>query len=454
MYGSCLTRATRWVALPAFAGLLTMTAAAQSLQLGRVQTQPAQGSMHVLHVLVGDVDGDRFGTALATVPDLDGDGFDDLLVGAPNRKSETYSTIGHAYVFSSATGLLLREHTGWSKGDRFGHSVARLGDLDGDGVDDYGGGAIWAVNPENPDSGPQYPGRVRVVSGASGLTLFELPGEGEGECFGASLGALSDVDGDGTPEFMVGVRLAGATPGSGWVKEGEVRLLSGATGQVLGLSQGEGSGDWLGGAAAMLGDQDGDGSVDVAAGAFGYPAGAMHGMVRVLSGSTASTMAEFTGSTPGEGYGYAVATLPDLDGDGRQELAVGAPYFDGNRGRVEIVSPSTGASLLALEGLQSGEHFGIAVSPAADLDGDGKLDVAVGASFWGDEQGRVLILSSVSGKLLASLIGPGGPGERLGETLHLMPDLTGDGLPELAVGAPLSPVPLHIGRVFIVSPRP
>jgi hypothetical protein len=397
----------------------------------------------------GPTYGDYLGSAIAHLPDLNGDGLAELLVGAPNRQSWGLGTVGHAFVLSGADGAVLRVHAGWNEGDRLGHSVAALPDLDGDGVADYGAGAIWALNLDDPD-GPELPGRVAAWSGATGHALLGVGGIGKWECFGAALAGLGDIDHDGVGDLLMTAQFGGAPEGEATLAPGHVRFVSGATGATLMQVEGEFPGDRLGWSAVALPDVDGDALPDVAAAAWQWPAGGARGEVLILSGADAAVLAHFEGVEPSEAFGLALAALPDIDGDGLADLAIGAPGAQADRGYVAIVSPATGKTLATIAGLETGERFGSSLTPIGDRTGDGVTELAIGAPKWALSSGRVLIVSPASGKFVGKVSGEL-PGGRFGTALDAVPDLDGDGHDELAIGAPTAPSPKGYGQVHVVS---
>ena len=437
----------------AVAAVLGMLVAPLSAQMSvTVRSQGGGPTLQTppLFAVEGPSQGDRLGASIATLSDLDGDGIAELLVGAPNRHPLDYGTTGHVLLLSGADGFVLREHAGWNNGDRMGHVVAQLPDLDGDGVPDYGGGAVWAQNFVEPHGGPASPGAIAAWSGATGAPLLSVIGSGKWECFGAALDALSDIDGDGVDDLLITARFGGAPDGDATVAPGHVRFVSGATGATLAQVVGDGPGDLLGWTAIALPDLNADGLRDVAAASWAWPSGQAIGQVLVLSGADGSTLGHFEGSGPGASFGYALAALPDLDGDGHDELAIGAPGSASVKGHVAIVSPATGQTLFEMDSAVVGEHFGMALAPLGDRDGDGITELAVGAPFWNLRTGRVLIVSPVTGKALGNLQGQY-HSDHFGEALLAVPDMTGDGLVELAIGAPLAPAGLAVGRITVTS---
>lgn len=144
--------------------------------------------------------------------------------------------------------------------------------------------------------------------------------------------------------------------------------------------------DQMGRAVLALPDVDADGRPDIA---FGSPlrstaAGFGAGAVEIRSGATGNLIATFTGPTAGERFGSALA-LADVDGDGAQELAVGSPLFSGPAGsaagRVTVHALPGGAVLRTLDGLAAGDRFGTALAGLGDADGDLRHDLAVGSPF-------------------------------------------------------------------------
>ena len=131
--------------------------------------------------------------------------------------------------------------------------------------------------------------------------------------------------------------------------------------------------------------------------------------------------------TAGGRHGWAVADMPDINGDGRNDYVVGA---NGSR-RVYAYSSSASEALwVAAPGLG---NFGWALSYAGDINGDGVGDVVVGAPT-ASATGEVRVLSGVDGEVILSVTGPAGS-TRFGNAVSYLEDLNGDGVGELLVGA-------------------
>lgn len=325
----------------------------------------------------------------------------------------------------------------------------------------------------------QVAGDQKISSEAGGFT----GSLGDDDEFGAAIAVLDDLDGNGARDVLVGVPKdddGGEDRGAVFVLfldvDGTVlahQKISSTSGAFAGNL---GNGDQFGTSVASLGDLDGDGVTDVAVGAqFDDDGGQNRGCVWILflmaDGTVKShakisdTEGAFTGVLGnGDTFGYSVARVPDLDGDAVDDLAVGARLDDdggSSKGAVWVLFLNSDGSvkahqkISALAGgftgaLDSSDFFGAAVVAIGDLDGDGLTDLAVGANSdddGGTNRGAVWILnlradgtvrshskiSQTSGGLLGQLA----DGDNLGSSLAFLGDVDGDGIPELAAGAPL-----------------
>ncbi|MEM9378612.1 MAG: FG-GAP-like repeat-containing protein [Planctomycetota bacterium] len=307
----------------------------------------------VLLTVYGIAAGDELGRAVGGAGDVDADGHDDIVVGAP-LSDGAGPDCGAVRVFSGFDGTLLFEAEGAAPGERFGAAVAGAGDVDADGTPDVVVGAPGAAQG----------GAARVLSGATGQEVLEITGGGPLDQLGAAVDGAGDLDGDGRADLVVGA------PGSG-----DLVAVSGSTGGVLFARAGLMPSDGFGVAVAGVGDVDGDGVDDVAGGS---PAS---DYVLVLSGSDGSTLTTLTGA-PGEGFGFSVAGAGDVNGDGVADVVVGADTAEPNglrSGRAAVLSGGTWQALFEVNGASAFERLGAAVAGVGDLDGDGFDDVAIGA---------------------------------------------------------------------------
>ena len=304
--------------------------------------------------------------------DLDGDGRAELVVGDGASSA--------ARVESGANGKTLFRFRG-KPGDGFGTAVANAGDVNADGVTDV---VVGALHPFG--NGREY---VSVFSGRDGSRIRTLrahaPGRTRGsERFGASVAGAGDVNRDGFDDIAVGAPLGGTyvfVPGfppfvpPHWESDrsGSVRVFSGADGALLLTVTGDRERLGLGYSVAGVGDVDGDGHADLAAGTSNAEDPGP-GYARVISGRDGSTLHTWLEAEPLFQQFVSVAAAGDLDGDGRPDVLVGTRQ--GNGGSAFVFSGRTGVEQLRF----SGGHpltGAFAVGGGGDMNRDGIMDFAV-----------------------------------------------------------------------------
>lgn len=375
--------------------------------------------------LAGASPGDALGAAASRAGDVDGDGRDDLALASTSGAGGR----GYVELVSGLTGTPIRTLLGSGVGERFGAALAPLGDLDGDGHAELAIGAPLA-SPNGSGSG-----RVEVFSGASGALLYSLAGDSAGDHFGFALSALGDLDQDGLCELAIGA-VDDDPAGS---SSGAVRVVSGASGAKLYDVLGAGANELFGYALAALDDQDGDGVGDFAVGAPCAPGVPKPGSVRLVSGANGATLAVQSGWNDLDGLGSALANAGDVDGDGLDDVLVGAPQTQGQkRGYVQVWSAGLTNLQWDIAGDSNGDAFGSSVASAGDPDGNGLADLAVGAPRDDDQGldcGAVRVLSGISGQALFTAYGATA-NAALGARLDGGFDATGDGAEDLLVAAP------------------
>ncbi|MCB9898353.1 MAG: FG-GAP repeat protein [Planctomycetes bacterium] len=252
--------------------------------------------------------GSGMGAKVSAAGDVNADGILDVLVGAP-REDAPSSQEGRAHVYSGRNGESLYAPAGDAVNDQLGGSVAGIGDIDLDGWDDFAAGA--------PNPGDDATGYVRVFLGRTGDTAYTLHGVSHGDRFGRSLTALGDIDGDGIGDFIAGAPLADPQGSSA----GVARVFSGKSGDAIYTLFGLGAKDRLGAHTGALGDVDGDGVPDFAAGATDSSGkGVDTGFVRLFSGKDAAVLATIEADSDHDEFGRGVSGIGDVDGDGRLEL--------------------------------------------------------------------------------------------------------------------------------------
>lgn len=299
----------------------------------------------------------------------------------------------------------LHDWGGPEVGSAFGSAITG-GDVDGDGRSDLIIGVPGV-----------FGGGVQVFSGApGGAGLYNVPGlDLEVVELGASVATLGDVDGDDLTDFV-----SGAT---NTTHPGQAFVLRGVDGALIQEVAGDQIDDHFGFASAALGDADGDDSPDFAVGAprRDGPAGADSGRVSAFAADSGLPLYDADGEAAGDRFGFALARVPDADGDGVDDLAVGAPFHDGpagaDAGRAYLLSGATGAVLWAIDGPAAGAEFGRSVGGVRDADGDGAGDWIVGA------KGSATAFSGAAGAVLDSW----GGGPLFGQSVAGSGDVNGDG---------------------------
>jgi FG-GAP repeat protein/VCBS repeat protein len=290
-----------------------------------------------------------------------------------------------------------------------GYSVAWLGDVDGDEVDDYAASTAGRS-------------RVEVYSGDSKTSIATLSG---GVRHGHSLTSLGDVNGDGVPDFAAGTPFVNGNAG-------EVRVYSGMDFGVLYTVGGSQAADYFGWGLASVGDTDGDGVPDFLVRSY-----LNQGTVSLHSGATGAKRFEIIPAGPAEYAGEGLAGVHDFNGDGAADFLVGAP----GRGSGEVVlhSGADGAPLAFLTESVTRE-FGAAVCQLGDLDGDQIPDFAIGApatTLPGGKThaGEVFVYSGQSLSHIHRRLGTA-QSQRFGELLADGGDYNRDGVADLLVASP------------------
>ena len=320
---------------------------------------------------------------------------------------------------------LLRTDTG-ATGAGFGRA-APAGDVNGDGHDDL----ITGSPNESLDAG-----KARVFSGADGSVLFTFSGSAAGDLFGWSCAGAGDVNGDGRDDLIVGAPQTNVLLGKGYA-----RIFSGADGSVLRTLNGAAAGDRFGAAVAGAGDLNGDGKDDVLVGAPQNDAGGSNGgAATAFSGATGNALYSACGSA-GQNLGGSLGCgLPNALSDNEPDPIIGLTMDGGDRsGAVQVRSRTDFSVRFTLTG-QPGQRLGATVAPAGDINGDGKVDLlaatdprdALGAPT---AAAQVRLYSGANGALLATL-NDGALGTGYGSALAALGDVTGDHVPDFAIGEP------------------
>ncbi len=391
------------------------------------------------------IDADDYsGWSVSDAGDINRDGYGDIAIGAFKADLNGENNIGESYVIygkgspfdhtmelSSLDGSDGFKLNGINRGDRSGFSISSAGDINGDGYDDLLLGARGADPNNNGNAGESYlvfgsNSRLNAVlelSSLDGANGFKLNGVDSGDRSGYSLSSAGDINGDGYSDIIIGAFRAdtlnndagesyvvfGAS--SGFVSVIELSSLDGNDGFKL---NGIADGDQSGYAVSNAGDVNGDGYGDLLIGAWhANPNGQNNaGESYVVFGAStrfdaAIDLANLDGSNgfslkgiDADDYsGISVASAGDINGDGYDDMIIGASgsdqnntintgesyvVFGFNRDLVSIsaieLSSLDGSNGFKLSGIREGDKSGTSVAGGGDINGDGYADLIIGAS--------------------------------------------------------------------------
>ncbi|WP_245278274.1 putative Ig domain-containing protein [Methylosinus sp. PW1] len=368
--------------------------------------------------------GDRAGAAVGSVADLNGDGKAEVLVGAPGVENGALTDAGAAFVIwghalggvdladpfaANGGGYVIK---GQAAGDGAGSALNSIADLNGDGKAEILVGAPGS-DANGADSGAAYvvwgkssDAAINLSNVTAGTGGFRIIGQAAGDRAGYALGKISDLNGDGKSEILVG------TPGNdaGGSNAGAVYVVYGkATGSQVDLN-----------------------SVAVGTGGF-----------------------RITGQA-GDAIGSSLSDIGDVNGDGVSDLLIGASatkrayvvYGKNSTTEVKLSDVALGSGGFLITGEATGDLLNLSVAGGVDFNHDGVADFIIGAPHNGEggaDAGAVyLVWGGNSGAVDLSLISQGIGGAKIvgaagsltGSSVAVLGDLNGDGEPDLFIGSP------------------
>lgn len=420
-------------------------------------------------LIIGPSGATEAGVAVAGGVDFNNDGVDDIIISAPGAGADSARPTGHVYVLygqqqPAAGGEVLGDldlstltaDTGFTivgrnQLDAIGNTVASVGDVNGDGVEDIILGGVMAPN----SAGDLRAGQSYVVFGKSagtdtdlnlsdlnGINGFAIDGEEAFDKSGISMSGIGDINGDSIDDFIIGASgndHNGDQAGRAYVVYGkdtdagtqsfdatlDFGALDGANGfRISGLS----AGDQLGHSVSGVGDIDGDNIADFAIGAPGADGSTGHVYVffgqetafdvdvdlNTLNGENGFVV---NGAPAGSENGFAVSGAGDVNGDGVDDLIISAPNADGpaedgsiSVGRAYVIfgrdtingtdsfastfdlSTLNGHNGFQILGHDDNDNIGFSLSSAGNINGDSFDDLIIGAPSIDDNTGQTYVL--------------------------------------------------------------
>ena len=360
------------------------------------------------------------GYSLSGVGDVNQDGIDDFIIGAPGV---AYVIFGSKNLFNNKTFDLTALNgvngftiNGQFSGDKTGAAVDVAGDLNDDGINDLVIGAPSAVISGH-GIGVSYVvfgGKELGKNGVLELTTlngnngFMIIGAAETNLLGCAVSGAGDLNGDGIDDLALGASKTNSGTGASYVIWGSKNIGNGG---VLDLSSLNGVNGFVipgiivqgqnGNSVSGAGDLNHDGIDDLVIGAWNaFVSYVVFGGKNLGQGGTVN-LASLNGAngfvidSHGSTIGWSVAGVGDVNQDGIDDLALGAPFDNlhigvsyvifgtenlGNTGSFNL-SSLNGGNGLVIQGGSSGEESGFFVSGVGDVSQDGVNDILIGASF-------------------------------------------------------------------------
>ncbi|MBS1516884.1 MAG: FG-GAP repeat protein [Bacteroidetes bacterium] len=388
--------------------------------------------------MTGEASNNFFGASVSSAGDVDGDGYSDVIVGAYGRNSFT----GKAYIFYGGASMNSVSDVifiGEANVNYFGASVSSAGDINGDGYSDV----IIGAYGNNSNTGKVY-----VYFGAASMDStadVKIAGETTNSNFGYSVGLAGDLNGDGYSDLLVGAYGYGSNTGRAYFYDYFMKneiipeiTFSGAASNSFGSS-------------VSSADVNSDGYPDIIVGASGYNSN-FGGVFIFLGGPNMDNIADitFNGEAAGTNFGSSISNAGDVNGDGFADLIVGAYSYNSNTGRSYIYyggDPMNNVADVVMNGILAQTDFGISVSTAGDVNGDGFSDVIVGADGYFNLRGKAFIFlgsSAMDNVIDVTFLGDS-TYSYLGSSVACAGDVNGDGYSDVIVGNS-SPLNSYFGR--------
>ncbi|CAB5504119.1 hypothetical protein AZO1586I_1238, partial [Bathymodiolus thermophilus thioautotrophic gill symbiont] len=454
-------------------------------------------------VIKGESENDYSGYSVSNAGDVNGDGLDDLIVGAYQASLSGKSNVGKSYVVfgkqdnnaielsaivAGTGGFVIK---GESENDYSGYSVSNAGDVNGDGLDDLIVGAYQASLSGKSNVGKSYVvfgkqdnNAIELSAIVAGTGGFVINGESMGDESGYSVSNAGDVNGDGLDDLIVGTyKIGNSYVVFGKQDNTAISLSAIATSAGGFVINDESAHDHSAGySVSSAGDVNGDGLDDLIIGVnSANPSGKPNaGQSYVVFGKQDNNTINLSNIVSGIGgfvikgesksdySGYSVSNAGDVNGDGLDDLIVGAYRASlsgksqagksyvvfGKKDNTDVIELSTiaaGTGGFVINGESKNDHSGYSVSNAGDVNGDGLDDLIVGAYlaapsgksqagksyvvFGKKDNTNAIELSAIAAGTGGFVINGESEDDLSGGSVSSAGDVNGDGLDDLIVGA-------------------
>jgi hypothetical protein len=407
----------------------------------RIQPEENEGDAFQRRIFNGFLAGGQYGGSVSCAGDVNGDGYDDMIVGAANISSST----GKAYIYfggfsvNTVPDVIL---SGEALANNFGISVSSAGDVNADGFDDVIVGASGYSGST---------GRAYLYFGGNVMNNVAdliMTGEVNANFFGNAV-AGGDVNGDGYSDMIVGAFSFSSSVGKVYVFFGGASPNNTADVTMLGA----GVSNLFGCSVAFAGDVNSDGFGDVLAGARGVTSSTGKAYV-FFGGVSMDSLADvtMTGEAPNHEFGFSVSSAGDVNSDGFGDVIIGSDFATSLPGKAYLFyggsSMDNNADLI-MNGEANGDLFGHSVSSAGDVNGDGYSDLIIGAYGNTSNTGKAYIFfgGAVPDNSPDATMAGESTSNQFGIAVSNAGDMNGDGYGDVIAGA--SQYSTATGRVYL-----